>query len=136
MRLNVHKLSVRVAGKEGKKKQVNIAQIKEVIKYTLKDLGKFKNKDIIDTINAYRPKNKKEKYGEWMPFSIVNSRGVKYWLHKTLAKKNKRWLYYFSLSPDGAIDKPQGYEVVEFHRSKIPLLKKIKRWNNVRNYSE
>jgi len=62
MRLNVHKLSLKVAEKEGKKIQISIAQIKEVIKYTLIELGKAKNKDIIDTINAYRPKKKREKY--------------------------------------------------------------------------
>ena len=64
MRLNVHKLALRVANKEGKKRQVNIAQIKEVVKYALIDLGTASNKDIIDTINAYRPKKKRKKYCE------------------------------------------------------------------------
>jgi len=64
MRLNVHKLSLCVAEKEGKKKEMSIAQIKECIKYTLRILGMHSNKDIIDTINAYRPKNKRKKYGE------------------------------------------------------------------------
>jgi len=62
-----------------------------------------------------------------MPFSIQNSKGTLYWLHRTLAKKNKQWLYYFSKDPNGAIEKPDGYIVVEFSRSKIPLLKKIRR---------
>jgi len=62
-----------------------------------------------------------------MPFSVVNSRGQKYWLHKVLGKKNKRWLYYFSKKQEGAIEKPEGWYVEEFERSGIPLLKK-KRW--------
>ena len=62
--MNVHELSVFVAKKEGKKRQVSIAQIKEVIMYTLMGMGQKTNKDIIETVNRYRPKRSRVRYGE------------------------------------------------------------------------
>jgi hypothetical protein len=62
--LNVHELSLFVAKKEGKKREQNIAQLKEGIKYTLIGLGRKTNKDIIQTINRYRPKAKRVPYGK------------------------------------------------------------------------
>ncbi len=62
--MNLNELARFVAKKEAKKIQISIAQIKEVIKYTLIGMGMKKNKDIIQTINRYRPKKKRVKYGE------------------------------------------------------------------------
>ena len=62
-----------------------------------------------------------------MGYSIVNSKGIKYWLHRVLAKKNKRYIYYFSKNPENSIELPENYIVIESPYSKIPMLKK-KRW--------
>ena len=40
-RINLNQLAVDVARKEGKKKQVDIAQIKEVMSVTLDELAKY-----------------------------------------------------------------------------------------------
>lgn len=53
-----------------------------------------------------------------MAFSTLNSRGKKYYLHK------KGRIYFFSTRSEGAVDKPEGYEVVENLRTGLPLLKR------------
>ncbi len=58
-----------------------------------------------------------------MGFSKVNSKGVRYWLHKKLGK-NKRYIYFFSKNAEGSIDLPEGYYVIESPISGIPMLKK------------
>lgn len=58
-----------------------------------------------------------------MAYSTTNSRGQKYWLHRTLGK-NKRYIYFFSKNPEGSIDLPDGFLVGESPISGIPVLKK------------
>ena len=52
--INRNKLAVKVAETEGKKIQVNIAQIKEVIKWTLIHIGSYSDADIMGLINKVR----------------------------------------------------------------------------------
>lgn len=49
--INQHKLAVQVSKQEGKKVEVNIAQIKEIIKITLSLLSKNKASDILKLLN-------------------------------------------------------------------------------------
>lgn len=51
---NLNFLAARVAAREGKKKQVNIAQIKETIKATLEELRLLEDRDVIIILNRYR----------------------------------------------------------------------------------
>lgn len=55
-----------------------------------------------------------------MPFSFVNSKGKKYFLHK------KEKLYFFSQKEKDAIELPEGYKVIENIRTGLPMLKKEK----------
>jgi hypothetical protein len=34
-------------------------------------------------------------------------------------------IFFFSKDPNGSIDKPEGYEVVESKKTGLPLLKKV-----------
>ncbi len=51
-------------------------------------------------------------------FSHKNSRGKTYYLHQ------KGRLYFFSSKPQGGIDLPEGYKIVESEATGLPLLKK------------
>lgn len=54
-----------------------------------------------------------------MVFEYVNSKGKKYFLHA------KGKLFYFSgTQKENAIDKPNGYNVVENQITGLPMLKK------------
>ena len=62
-----------------------------------------------------------------MVFSYVNSKGVKYYLHSKLGKKNKVKLYYFAktMSPHNKEDElPDGREIMEHPTTAMPLLRK------------
>jgi len=54
--MNLNKLAREIAKIEGKKLELSIAQIKEVLKITLIELGKFSNNEIIKTVQRYRRK--------------------------------------------------------------------------------
>jgi len=61
-------------------------------------------------------------------FSHTNSRGQTYYLHTkevTLRGGRIQRIFFFSKDPSGAIDMPEGYEVVESKRTGLPLLKKV-----------
>lgn len=45
--INLHKLAVRIAEKEGKKQQVSIAQIKEILKIALGELKKENPNEVL-----------------------------------------------------------------------------------------
>jgi hypothetical protein len=52
-------LAAQVAGKEGKKVQVNIAQIKEVIRWTLVSLSEYSSAEIAALMKKVRKENSK-----------------------------------------------------------------------------
>jgi len=52
--INRNKLAKWIAGREGQKVQVNIAQIKEVMRCLFLELGEFEDKEIIALINKVR----------------------------------------------------------------------------------
>jgi len=52
--MNLNKMARVITLKESKKREVNIAQIKEILKITLIELGTFPNDEIIRTIERYR----------------------------------------------------------------------------------
>ncbi|MFH1240091.1 MAG: hypothetical protein V1672_02645 [Candidatus Diapherotrites archaeon] len=56
-----------------------------------------------------------------MVYEHMNSKGIKYFLHK---KRGKGTLYYFSKDPKMAVNLPPGYDVIEHPTTKLPLLKK------------
>jgi len=51
--MNMNDVARKVASMEGKEKQVDIAQIKEIIKCTMLVLAKYEDKEIIKKINWY-----------------------------------------------------------------------------------
>ena len=53
-----------------------------------------------------------------MGYEHVNSKGVKYYLHK------KGTLFYFSKKSQGSINMPPGFTVVENSITGLPMLKK------------
>lgn len=61
-----------------------------------------------------------------MGCSMQNSKGIEYHLHSAIAKKNKRTIFFFSKNPEGSIDLPEGYEIMESPISHILMLKKIR----------
>jgi len=56
-----------------------------------------------------------------MVYEHVNSKDIKYFLHK---KRGKGTLYYFSKDPKMGVNLPDGYDIVENPLTKLPLLKK------------
>lgn len=58
-----------------------------------------------------------------MVFEYTNARGQKYYLHKRVGKGGAT-LFFFSKSSEDAIDKPEGYRVIENERTGLPMLKK------------
>lgn len=56
-----------------------------------------------------------------MVYEHVNSKGIKYFLHK---KRGKGTLYYFSKDSKMMVNLPEGYIVIESPLTKLPLLKK------------
>ena len=55
-----------------------------------------------------------------MANSFQNSKGVMYYFHK------KGHLQYFSKSAEGAVEIPEGFDIVENARTGLPLAKKKK----------
>ncbi|MEM5802231.1 MAG: hypothetical protein QXQ18_02495 [Candidatus Aenigmatarchaeota archaeon] len=54
-----------------------------------------------------------------MAYSYTNSKGQTYWLHTKGGK-----LFYFSKDPEGAIDLPEGFVVVENPKTGLPMIRK------------
>jgi hypothetical protein len=52
--MNLNDFAKEVCIKEGKKKSVNIGQVKEVIKLTLQMLAKYDDTEVIKVVNRYR----------------------------------------------------------------------------------
>ncbi len=52
--MNLNKLAVDIAKREGGKKSISIAQIKEVLRIAFQELGKHKDKEVIHVVNRYR----------------------------------------------------------------------------------
>ena len=57
-------------------------------------------------------------------YKYVNSKGEKFWLHKTEGRGGTT-LYFFSREEVGSIDKPDGWTVVENKRTGLPVLKRV-----------
>jgi len=53
-----------------------------------------------------------------MAYSHKNSKGVTFWLH------SRGRLFFFSKSPEDAIDLPEGYSIIENSRTGLPMVKK------------
>ena len=59
-----------------------------------------------------------------MAYSHTNSRGQTYHLHTREGKGGAR-LFFFSKDPNGSIDLPPGFQIVENPRTGLPLVKKV-----------
>lgn len=53
-RINLNTLAKAITLREGKKESLNIADVKECLKITLEELGKFEDWEIIKLIRRYR----------------------------------------------------------------------------------
>ncbi len=53
-KMNLNEMAKRIAKKETGSREVDITQIKEIMKLTFEELGKFENEDVIAIINRYR----------------------------------------------------------------------------------
>ncbi len=49
-KINLNKLAIEVSYKEGLKKQVNIAQIKEIIRVTFEQLANYSDAEIVEAV--------------------------------------------------------------------------------------
>ncbi len=54
--MNLNKFAKKITLKEGKKKSISIAQVKEVLRLCLIELGNEDDFEILKTINRYRKK--------------------------------------------------------------------------------
>jgi len=52
--MNLNNLARVIASEEAGKIEISIAQIKEVLRITLEELGTYEDKEIIRTVNRYR----------------------------------------------------------------------------------
>jgi len=52
--MNLRELSRVITLKEAKKRQVSIAQVKEILRITLKELAKYDDAEIIRTIRRFK----------------------------------------------------------------------------------
>jgi hypothetical protein len=53
-KINMNKLAVAISEIEGKKLEVNIAQIKEILKITLESLNNYTDEQIIALVHRYK----------------------------------------------------------------------------------
>lgn len=53
---NLNEMAKSIAKKETGSREVDITQIKEIMKLTFEELGRFENEEIIAIINRYRMK--------------------------------------------------------------------------------
>ena len=58
-----------------------------------------------------------------MAFSYTNKKGITFWLHEREGRGGVK-LYYFSKDPEGAVDLPEGFEVIENEKTGLPMVKK------------
>ena len=54
MAINLNKLAVRISEKEGKKEQIDIAQIKETMKIMLEELAVEEQWEVLKLLTKYR----------------------------------------------------------------------------------
>jgi len=54
MKINLNELAVTVAKKEGGKREVDITQIKQVMRIFLEELGQYSDEEILEVINSHR----------------------------------------------------------------------------------
>jgi len=54
MKINLNEMAVNVSKKEGGNREVDITQIKQVMRIFLVELSKFPNEDIIEVIDRHR----------------------------------------------------------------------------------
>jgi predicted DNA-binding antitoxin AbrB/MazE fold protein len=54
--ISLNVLAKKVTLKEGKKKQVSIAQVKEILRITFKLLGKHKASEVMQVVEKYKKK--------------------------------------------------------------------------------
>jgi hypothetical protein len=54
--MNLNDMARRITLEEGKKKNLTIGDVKEVMRLTFIDLGTFEDKEVIKTLNRYRKK--------------------------------------------------------------------------------
>lgn len=54
MRINLNSLAKEITLKEGKKRELNIGDVKEVLRLTLESLSNYSDEDIIKLIKRYR----------------------------------------------------------------------------------
>jgi len=64
-----------------------------------------------------------------MAYSVISDKsGKTYHLHnKVVTLKNtgkQQTIYFFSVKPEGSIDMPEGWQVVQNQRSGLPFLKR------------
>lgn len=63
-------------------------------------------------------------------YSYTNQRQKTYFLHSKdvylKSSSRNQTIYFFSFNEEGAIDLPEGYEVVENTRSGLPFLRKVR----------
>lgn len=52
--INMNEFAVAVALEEGGRVEANIAEIKEILKITMEELGKFADEQILELIERYR----------------------------------------------------------------------------------
>jgi len=58
------------------------------------------------------------KGGFLLGYSHTNSRNQKYFLH------NREKLFFFSKKEEGCVDLPAGFQVVENHKTGLPMVKR------------
>ena len=58
--MNLNDLAVKVTKLEGKKKSVNVAQVKEVLSCLFRLLAKESDAEVLKVVHRYRAKNKKK----------------------------------------------------------------------------
>ena len=51
--MNLNELARQITLREGKKKSLSIAQVKEVMKITLQELAQMNDNDILNTVQRY-----------------------------------------------------------------------------------
>ncbi|MHA1701002.1 MAG: hypothetical protein ACTSWK_01915 [Promethearchaeota archaeon] len=54
MKINLNEMAVNISKEEGGNREVDITQIKQVMRIFLIELGKFSNEDIIEVIDNHR----------------------------------------------------------------------------------
>ena len=59
-------------------------------------------------------------------YSYTNKKGNTYYLHRRVYAAHKTFVWFFSRNPEGAVELPVFYEVIESPRSQHPVIRKKK----------